>query len=372
MDMSSAWLSQLEMQDQGFLNYQYHEMIKPYHHMVADFGGDSNFSYYHVDNKITSFVDQTFQIPTNIKEMSNNVQRAPIYKTGNSIIKKVTSEDHHENSKPKPNQKKLPATPPNTFTISFGDQKPKEEEIPFTDSFGYPSNTKKGPTVVRNRIQLQDHMLAERKRREKLAKRFISLSTLLPDLKKMDKATVLEDAANYIKELQLRVKELEELTNTKTMNMESNVSTKKTKLGFSYDDGLSSDETNDLESRISCKPEIKVRMSGSNVLIRIYCLKNSLSLIKTLDEVQKLDLSVTSSSTMPFANTTLLITIVAKKKDEFKMTSTKLAKSLQQAVSNLDDHHQQHEVQDFHHSKLFAPNVDSPFSLFPTNSKNHF
>ncbi|KAF7055590.1 hypothetical protein CFC21_063098 [Triticum aestivum] len=52
----------------------------------------------------------------------------------------------------------------------------------------------------------QDHIMAERKRREKINQRFIELSAVIPGLKKMDKGTILADATRYVKELQERVK----------------------------------------------------------------------------------------------------------------------------------------------------------------------
>ncbi|KAJ6777356.1 SYMBIOTIC AMMONIUM TRANSPORTER [Salix koriyanagi] len=53
--------------------------------------------------------------------------------------------------------------------------------------------------------QSQDHIIAERKRREKLSQRFIALSAVVPGLKKMDKASVLGDAIKYLKQLQDKV-----------------------------------------------------------------------------------------------------------------------------------------------------------------------
>ncbi|KAI3821660.1 hypothetical protein L1987_09229 [Smallanthus sonchifolius] len=313
MDLSSTWLSQQEVQDPGFMN-QY-QMMKPYH-MAADFSVDSFSSESNTKNP--SFVDQAFEFPTNIKKLST-------YKMTNNIM--------NENPNLKPIA--LPEIP-HTFTISFGDLKPKDEILPYTDSFDYTTHNKRGPVMIRNSVQLRDHMLAERKRREKLARRFITLSSLLPGLKKMDKATVLEDAANYILELQCRVKELEGLLNLKTKNMQSAISAKRSKLSCSDDDDSSFDEANVGESSSPCNPEIDVRMSSGSVLVRIYCRKNYLFLVKALSETQKLGLSVTSSSALPFAHTNLLITIVAKKNDNFLMTSTDLVRNLKLAISTVD------------------------------------
>ncbi|KAG6577330.1 Transcription factor basic helix-loop-helix 25, partial [Cucurbita argyrosperma subsp. sororia] len=82
--------------------------------------------------------------------------------------------------------------------------------------------------VGRNPPRAKDHVLAERKRREKLSQRFIALSALLPGLKKMDKASILGDAIKYIKQLQERVESLEEMG--KNSNIESAILIKKSHL----------------------------------------------------------------------------------------------------------------------------------------------
>ena len=51
---------------------------------------------------------------------------------------------------------------------------------------GYDKEEKKAAvTMARNPTQAQDHVIAERKRREKLSQRFIALSALVPGLKKV-------------------------------------------------------------------------------------------------------------------------------------------------------------------------------------------
>jgi len=54
-----------------------------------------------------------------------------------------------------------------------------------------------------------NHVLAERRRREKLNERFIILRTLVPFVTKMDKASILGDAIEYVKQLRRRIQDLE-------------------------------------------------------------------------------------------------------------------------------------------------------------------
>lgn len=125
----------------------------------------------------------------------------------------------------------------------------------------------------------------------------------------MDKASVLGDAIKYLKQLQERVKTLEEQTRKKTM--ESVVIVKKSHLYAEGDNYSSSSD----ESKGSCHeplPEIEARFCDKHVLIRIHCEKRKGILEKTVAEIEKLHLTVTNSSVLTFGSSALDVTIIAQ------------------------------------------------------------
>ncbi|KAG2704861.1 hypothetical protein I3760_05G026300 [Carya illinoinensis] len=173
--------------------------------------------------------------------------------------------------------------------------------------------------------QTQDHIIAERKRREKLSQRFIALSAIVPGLKKMDKASVLGDAIKYLKQLQERVKTLEEQTTKK--NIESVVFVKKSQLFVECDNSISGSEP--LDEHL---PEIEARFCDKNVLIRIHCEKRKGVLEKSVTEIEKLHLTVINSSVMTFGSSALDITIIAQMDEGFCLTVKDLVTNLRSAI----------------------------------------
>ncbi|KAI3964726.1 hypothetical protein MKW92_010517 [Papaver armeniacum] len=177
----------------------------------------------------------------------------------------------------------------------------------------------------------KDHVMAERKRRQKLNQRFIALSAVVPGLKKMDKASVLGDAIKYLKQLQEKAKTLEEQTTKKTV--ESVIFLKKTQI-YADDKNSSSSSGNSVAGSTYDEPlpEIEVRVSHNNVLIRIYCEKHNGVFAKILSQIEKLHLSVISSNAIPFDDSSLAITITAQMNAEYSMMVKDLVKSLRSVV----------------------------------------
>ncbi|KAJ4964212.1 hypothetical protein NE237_024151 [Protea cynaroides] len=223
----------------------------------------------------------------------------------------------------------------------FGPVKPKEEAMNFSSSdvlisqgsyMNQNHGAKAGQGIKRvqypssrSTSHTQEHVLAERKRREKLSERFIALSAIVPGLKKMDKASVLGDSIKYLKQLQERVKILEEQAMKKTV--ESVVLVKRSQI--SADNNSSSSGEN--FSSEDPLPEIEVRVSDKNVLIRIHCEKQKGVLMKILAEIEKLHLCVINSSSTSFGDTALDITIIAKMEEKFSMKVKDVVRHLRSA-----------------------------------------
>ncbi|XP_074273132.1 transcription factor MTB1-like [Silene latifolia] len=68
---------------------------------------------------------------------------------------------------------------------------------------------KRGRKPANGREEALNHVEAERQRREKLNQRFYALRAVVPNISRMDKASLLGDAVSYITELQKRLKDLE-------------------------------------------------------------------------------------------------------------------------------------------------------------------
>ncbi|KAL4378248.1 hypothetical protein GQ457_02G015660 [Hibiscus cannabinus] len=319
--LSSKWLSELEMEDPAFFpqlpfdEYSFDETN------FQSLSSESYSSYPNIEQKISqndvscNNIEAYRQVEELKRPMKQLKTNSWSFSMNQNIPPKVSSSSSHiisfNNSD----------SPPPLSHQHYGldsDVKPSFNEV----------SKRAVGSLTRTPLHAQDHVIAERKRREKLSQRFISLSTLIPGLKKTDKASILGDAIKYMQQLQEKVATLEEQAAKKMV--ESVILVKKTQI-YADDETSSSDENFDTQSHKPF-PEIEARVSDKDVLIRIHCEKNKGFISNIINEVEKLHLSVVNTNVLPFGQATLDITIVSQMEAEFSMTGKDLVKNLRLAL----------------------------------------
>lgn len=121
----------------------------------------------------------------------------------------------------------------------------------------------------------------------------------------MDKASILGDAIKYVKELKEKEKILEEQVAMR--KVESAVFLNRSCV-------MLSDDVDNIDENCGSHqlPEIEARVSGEEVLIRIQCERQKGCESAILTHLQNLHLTLRTTTIVPFANTTLSITILAQ------------------------------------------------------------
>ena len=127
----------------------------------------------------------------------------------------------------------------------------------------------------------------------------------------MDKASVLGDAIKYLKQLQERVKALEEESRRRKTE-ESAVYVKRSRVFVDDDEHSSRQETSSDSVSGDVLPEIAARFSDRDVLIRIHCERKNGMLEKLITQIENLHLVVIHSSAMVFGSSNLEVTIIAQ------------------------------------------------------------
>ncbi|KAF8017556.1 hypothetical protein BT93_H2666 [Corymbia citriodora subsp. variegata] len=184
-----------------------------------------------------------------------------------------------------------------------------------------------GGAFSRTTLHGQEHVIAERKRREKLSQRFIALSSIIPGLTKLDKASVLGDTIKYLKQLEERVKILEEEVATRTV--ESAIFAKKPSLqrGDSVVSFSSYDPLIDQQL-----PEVEARVSGKNVLIKVQCEKCEGCIKEVMKQMEEMNLTTLNISVLAFGSSLLDVTIVAQIENENCLTIEEIVEKLRHAL----------------------------------------
>ncbi|XP_022896696.1 transcription factor ABORTED MICROSPORES-like [Olea europaea var. sylvestris] len=204
------------------------------------------------------------------------------------------------------------------------DSDPNDDE---EDAAKYGRRTGKGPQCK--------NLMAERKRRKKLNDRLYTLRALVPKISKLDRASILGDAIDYVKELQKQVKELQiELeghsddedarktsgTNSNDNNVQPGVTyqagmkraakyeqekyLKVSHRGPSANVGINiskqehdSENTNE-KLQLQMEPQVEVfQLDGNELFVKIFCEHKSNGFVNLLEALNSLGLEITDVNT---------------------------------------------------------------------------
>ncbi|KAJ4728681.1 transcription factor MYC2-like [Melia azedarach] len=157
---------------------------------------------------------------------------------------------------------------------------------------------KRGRKPANGREEPLNHVEAERQRREKLNQRFYALRAVVPNVSKMDKASLLGDAIAYINELKTKLQSSE----SDKEDMQKQLESMKKELAGGAKDSRSGPSISDQELKMSnhgsklIDMDIEVKIIGWDAMIRIQCSKKNHPAAKLMAALKELDLEVHHAS----------------------------------------------------------------------------
>nr|GLL36273.1 transcription factor MYC2-like isoform X3 [Ipomoea trifida] len=145
-----------------------------------------------------------------------------------------------------------------------------------------------------------NHVEAERQRREKLNHRFYALRSVVPNVSRMDKASLLSDAVSYINSLKTKVEELE----CRQLQLRES---KKVKIEAVGDNQSSTSAASSAASPV----DVEVKIVGPDAMIRVQSENANYPSAKLMNGLRELELAVHHAS-ISSVNDIMLQDIVVK------------------------------------------------------------
>lgn len=148
---------------------------------------------------------------------------------------------------------------------------------------------KRGRKPANGREEPLNHVEAERQRREKLNQRFYALRAVVPNVSKMDKASLLGDAIAYINELKSKFQNVVIARDDLRRQLES----------YKKEGGLHSapsERDTKVSSGAMADIDVDVKIIGRDAMIRLQCSKRNHPAAKLMVALMELDLEVHHAS----------------------------------------------------------------------------
>ncbi|KAJ6328803.1 hypothetical protein OIU77_010481 [Salix suchowensis] len=177
---------------------------------------------------------------------------------------------------------------------------------------------KRGRKPANGREEPLNHVEAERQRREKLNQRFYALRAVVPNISKMDKASLLGDAISYINELQAKLKVME---------------AEREKLGGISRDASALDVNTNGESHKQA-PDVDIEASHDELMVRVSCPLDSHPASRVIQAFKEAQITVVESK-LSAANDTVFHTFVIKSQGSEQLTKEKLMAAFSRESSSL-------------------------------------
>ncbi|XP_022980036.1 transcription factor bHLH13-like [Cucurbita maxima] len=181
-----------------------------------------------------------------------------------------------------------------------------KEEGPGTDER---RPRKRGRKPANGREEPLNHVEAERQRREKLNQRFYALRAVVPNISKMDKASLLGDAIAYINELQTKVKAME---------------VEREKSGVTSSEASPSEVNPEIEKKDQfLDVDIDIEAGHDEVIVKVSCPLESHPASRVIKTMKEAQINVVDSKLCE-ANDTVVHTFVIKSPGSEQLTKEQL------------------------------------------------
>ncbi|GMP36725.1 hypothetical protein CsSME_00008752 [Camellia sinensis var. sinensis] len=196
------------------------------------------------------------------------------------------------------------------------------------------------PEGSQSSLAASKNIVSERNRRKKLNDRLFALRAVVPKISKMDKASIIKDAIDYIQELHEQERRIQadliqlesgKLKKNAVFDLDQEIPTlsrlKKKRIDHSYDSRRSTTSTiEDLELSVSYIGE-------KTVVVSLTCSKRTETMVKLCEVFETLKLKIIAANITCFSGRVLKTVFVQADEEE----KDNLKRAIESAIATLND-----------------------------------